>query len=156
MLAKLGDLDEARALFDDGLAQAERLGQPRLLIGMLMGSAYVAIEEDRAEDALALMKRSLLIERDIGALLGMRIVLGGIARVLSMMGEADSAAQLLACTDTLGGEITGNFAWVSAKRIEETLGSIREQLGEEALAEAWAAGAAMTLDEGVELALSVA
>jgi hypothetical protein len=72
-----------------------------------------------------------------------------------MMGEAEKAARLLSCTDALGREITGNFSWLSAERMNETQASIREQLGEDELAEAWELGAAMTLDEGVELALSV-
>jgi hypothetical protein len=87
-------------------------------------------------------------------LLRVRIALGGIARALSMMGEAETAARLLACAEARGQEIAGKFSWVSTRRKEETLASLREQLGEDALAEAWERGAAMTLDEGVELALT--
>jgi tetratricopeptide (TPR) repeat protein len=156
ILTELGDVEQARALFDEGLEQARTLGEPRLEYPLLMGSAGIAIEEGRASDALALMKRSMLISRDVGPLLRVRIALGGIARALSMMGEAETAARLLACAEARGQEITGKFSWVSTRRKEETLASLREQLGEDALAEAWEQGAAMTLDEGVELALSAA
>jgi hypothetical protein len=121
----------------------------------LNGSAAIAVEQERADDALELMKRCLLVARDTGQLLRVRIALGGMARVLSMLGEPVPGARLLACTDALGREITGNFSWVSPRRVDETIASLREQLGEEALAEAWELGSAMTLDEGVELALSV-
>jgi hypothetical protein len=71
-----------------------------------------------------------------------------------MLGESEPAARLLACTDALGREITGNFGWISPRRKDETIDSLREQLGKEALAKAWEQGSAMTLDEGVDLALS--
>jgi tetratricopeptide (TPR) repeat protein len=155
-LTELGHLEEAQALFDEGLERAHTLGAPRLESMMFMGSAGIAIEKRRAEDALALMKKSLLIEREVGNLLRVRIALGGIARVLSMMGEAEPAARLLACSDALGREITGDFAWVSPRRKDETLALLREQLDEDVLNAAWEQGQTMTLDEGVELALSIA
>ena len=154
-LTELGELERASALFDDGLERARRLGQPRLEYVMLMGSAGIAITEGRGEDAVRLMEESLLIAREVGNLLRIRIALGGFARALSMIGEARKAALLLSCSDALSSEITGNFAWVSARRRDETLSSLREQLDEKVLSEAWKEGASMTLDEGVELALSI-
>jgi predicted ATPase/class 3 adenylate cyclase len=155
-LTELGHLEEAQALFDEGLERARTLGAPRLESMMLMGRAGIAIEKGRAEDALTLMKKSLLSEREVGNLMRVRIALGGIARVLSMMGEAESAARLLACSDALGREITGDFSWVSPRRRDETLALLREQLDDGVLNDAWEEGQAMSLDEGVELALSMA
>jgi predicted ATPase len=155
MLPMLGELEQAQALITESLEGARRLGDPGLEYRLLNGSAAIAVEQERADDALELMKRCLLVARDTGQLLRVRIALGGIARVLSMLGEPEPAARLLACTDALGREITGNFSWVSPRRMYETIASLRGQLGEEALAEAWELGSAMTLDEGVELALSV-
>jgi hypothetical protein len=40
-----------------------------------------------------------------------------------------------------------------AKRNETTLSILRSQLGEAALADAWAIGQALTVDEAIELAL---
>jgi len=154
-LTELGELDEAQALISETLERARALGDPVLLYPPLMGSAGIAIEQGRAEDALASLKECVLITLDSGQLLRVRMALGGVARALSMRGDPEPAARLLACTEALGREITGNFAWVSARRKGETLASLREQLGEEALAKAWERGSVMTLDEGVELALSV-
>ena len=153
-LVEGGELGQARALLEEGLERAPALGEPRLEYALLTGTAGIAIAERRAEDALALMKRSILIAREVGNALWMRITLAGIARALSIMGEAEMAARLLSCADALGQEITGSFSWLSAERMNETLASIREQLGEDELAAAWELGAATTLDEGVELALS--
>jgi predicted ATPase/class 3 adenylate cyclase len=155
VLTDIGDLEQAQALLDEGLERARRLGDPLIESGMLMGLAGIAIEEGRAEDALTLMKESLLVAREVGNLLRIRIALGGLARALSMVGEVETAARLLSCSDALGREITGNLAWVSTRRRDETLASLREQLDEDVLNDAWEQGQAMTLDEGVELALSI-
>ena len=153
-LTELGELDEAQALVSETLERARALDDQALLYLPLMGSAGIAIEQGRPEDALAAMRECVVIACDSGQLLRVRIALGGIARVLSMLGDAEPAARLLACTDALGREITGSFAWVSARRKDETLASLRRQLGEDALARAWKEGSALTLQEGVELALS--
>jgi tetratricopeptide (TPR) repeat protein len=154
-LTELGDFEQAQELIAEILQRARELGDATLEFAPLMGNAAIALEQERADDALALMKESLRIARDTGQLLRARIALGGIARVLSVMGYPEPGARLLACTDALSREITGNFSWLSARRKDETLASLREQLPEDAFAAAWAEGSTMTLDEGVELALSV-
>ena len=154
-LAELGDLDEAQALISETLERARALGDPALVFPPLLASAGIAIEQGRAEDALVAIKECVLVAYDAGQLLRVRMALGGIARALSLMGDPEPAVRILACTEALGREITGNFAWVSALSKDKTLGLLREQLGEDALAAAWEQGSAMTLEEGVELALSV-
>ena len=42
---------------------------------------------------------------------------------------------------------------IETEETEEALAASREQLGEQPFAEAWAAGAAMTLDDAIALAL---
>jgi predicted ATPase/class 3 adenylate cyclase len=155
MLAVAGEPEDAEAVITASLEGARRLGDPALEYRLLMGSAAIAIEQGRPKDALGLMRRCLLLARDTGQRLRVRIALGGIARALSMLGEAEPAARLLACTDARGREVTGSFSWVSPGRIDEVLALLHEQLDADAYAEAWERGSTMTLDEGVELALSV-
>jgi predicted ATPase/class 3 adenylate cyclase len=68
-LVELGDFAQAEALFEEGLERAPSLGEPRIEFTMLMGTAGIAIAEGRPEDALALMKRSVLVAREVGNLL---------------------------------------------------------------------------------------
>ena len=132
------------------------MGDPGVLHPPLMGSAGVAIEQGRPEDAFASMKECVLIAGDSGQLLRVRMALGGIARVLSLMGDPEPAARLLACTEALGREITGNFAAGFAEK-KRTRPSPR--FANSSVRRLWprpgSRALRMTLDEGVELALSV-
>jgi tetratricopeptide (TPR) repeat protein len=152
-LIELGEIDTARKLFDEGLDEARALASAQLEYQMLNGRANLALREDRGEEALVLFEQALLIARDAQALLRMRMILTNIAHVLADVGDAETAARLLSCSDAHSAEITGNFGWI-ARRREETLTTLAERLDEAVLSAAWERGRAMSLDDGVELALS--
>jgi predicted ATPase len=150
----LGDEQAARSFFEAGLDEARTLGEGRLEFMMLNGNSRIALEDGRPDDALALLKEAVTIAREIGDLLRVRMAIGSIARVLLTVGQPEAAARLLSCSEARSEEITGNFQWLAQRR-EEMLERLREQLGPDALNKSWEQGSAMTLEEGVELALAV-
>ena len=79
--------------------------------------------------------------------------LGRLAHALAAKGEAESAARFLSSSECLRRQIGSNSTPTVAKTNEETLASIRGQLDDQALAEAWEQGQALTIDEAVALAL---
>jgi hypothetical protein len=80
--------------------------------------------------------------------------LGRLAHVLARLGEAAVAARLPSSSETLRGQIGSNSTPAVARKNEETMVAIRGTLGDEALAEAWEEGRALTTDAAVELALA--
>ena len=90
------------------------------------------------------------IDRDLGHRLDIMIDLGRFAYALAVAGRAGTAAQLLSRAEALRDEIGGSEAWVT-RMYDETLPTIRAQLDEASLAEAW--GHALTVDDAVALAL---
>jgi hypothetical protein len=119
----------------------------------LLGSlAWLAVGEGRAQDALPLLEQSLLIRRDLGHRTEIAMSLCGIARAITALGRVESAARLISCFEALREEIGGGEAWITRMN-EATLTTIRAQLDEAAVAEAWEQGRTLTLDEAVELAL---
>lgn len=68
-------------------------------------------------------------------------------------GAQADAARLLSRADTLREEIGAGLPPFFARVNEEALTAIRAQLDDDALAEAWEEGQALTLDEAVALAL---
>jgi hypothetical protein len=83
----------------------------------------------------------------------MAMGLCGIARVSSVVGRVETAAQLISCFEALHDEIGGGEAWV-ARMNEQTLSTIHAQLDEAAFAEAWEQGRVLTLEQAVTLALT--
>jgi predicted ATPase len=150
--AELGDRERARALDEDNLLRARELRNEQIEATTLDGLARSAIEEGRVEDAVSMATESLRIYRDLGDPHGIAIELRRCAGALALKGEAATAARLLSSADALHEEIGGTMPWV-ARMKEEALATIRTQLDEAAVAEAWEQGRKLTADEAVALAL---
>jgi predicted ATPase len=150
--AESGDLDRARALYEDNLRRARALGSKFVEATLLDSLAWLAVSEGRVQDALPLLKESLRIRRDLGSPFEIAVGLCGVARAIAVVGRVETAVRLISCFEALGEEIGGGEAWV-ARMNEETLATIRTQLGEAAFAEKWEQGRVLTVDDAVALAL---
>jgi predicted ATPase len=148
----LGDLEQARALHEDNLRRARARGDERNEARALIALADHAVDEGRGQEALTMQMDAYRLYREFGDLYRAAITVSRIAGVLATVGRAATAARLLSCSETLHGEIGANPPWV-ARMHEETLTTIRTQLDEAALIEAWEQGRALTADEAVALAL---
>jgi predicted ATPase/class 3 adenylate cyclase len=148
-----GDHERARTMHESNLAQAQALGFKETEAGTLGSLAMIAFEQGRLEDALALGKQNLLACRDLGSLQGIAQSLCRTAGTFAVLpGKADTAVRLLSCFEAQREQIGVSEAWV-ARMNEQTLSAIRARLDENAFAEAWEQGRALTIDEAVALAL---
>lgn len=129
-------------------------GQPGLEAGALEELAWYARLDGRIEDSLSLLTEALRIERDLGDIQHVLDSLSRFARSHVEVGRSELAARLLSCSLAEHGEFALKVPLYQVKRNEETLTLIRQQLDEEAFAEAWEQGRALTLDEAVALALA--
>ena len=112
----------------------------------------IARDEGRLSDALSMLKDAHGIWRNLGNLVGTVAGLGRFASVLALAGRAETAAQLLSCSESLREEIGHRASWLGEMN-DKTLVAIRTQLDNAAVAEAWEQGRALTPDEAVALAL---
>ncbi len=150
---ELGDLASARPLHEENLARARAQGNRRIVALSLDQLASYARNENRIDEALTMLRESLVILRELDDLLGIGENLGRFARVFAVAGQPETAAQLLASLETLYEETgVGVLSWV-AKMNAETLATIREQLDAPTLAAETARGRALTVDDAVTLAL---
>jgi hypothetical protein len=150
--AELGDRERARALDEDNLLRARELRNEQIEAAALDGLARSAVEEGLVEDAVSMAMESLRIYHDLGDPHGIAIELRRCAGALALKGEAATAARLLSSAEAVHEEIGGTMPWV-ARMKEEALATIRTQLDEAAVAEAWKQGRKLTADEAIALAL---
>jgi non-specific serine/threonine protein kinase len=117
--------------------------------------ASMALEQGRVQDAISMMKDVLRIDLDRGDRLQTAFDLSRFARALAFAGGAGAdAARLLSSAETMRDEIgAGVGPPYLAKLNEEALTAIHTQLDNDAFAEAWEDGKALTVDEAVALAL---
>jgi len=149
---ELGDRERARTLHEDVVRRARATANERMEAAALGGLASIIGDEGRPEEALAMLRESIRIWYDLGELHMIARDLLRFARVLALEGRAETAARLLSSSEALHEEIGVREAWLPAD-IQGTLTTIRTQLDEEALAEAWEQGRALTVDEAVAVAL---
>ena len=147
----VGEPAEARALHEQNLASARSTGNQRMEASSLGALADYAMEEERLDDAIALLRDSLRIHRELGDVLDTGVDLCRFAAALAAAGEAVTAARLLASFATIPDEVSRRRFEIDQLN-DETTSRIRAQLSDAAFADACAEGRELTLDQAVDLA----
>ena len=148
----LGEAAEARALHEQNLARARSTGNQRMEASSLGALADFTMEGERVDDAIALLRHSLRIHRELGDVLDTGVDLCRLAAALAAASDAVTAARLLACFGAMPDELSRRRFDVDRLN-DETTSRIRAQLSDAAFADACADGRELTLDQAVDLAL---
>jgi hypothetical protein len=117
----------------------------------LASLAWLAAGEGRAREALPLLRKSLIIRREIDERSEIAVGLCSVAHALTALGRAETAASLIACFDSLRAEVGSGETWV-IRMNAETLMNARAQIDEATFTQAWERGRALTLEDAAELA----
>ena len=150
-----GDRERARAMWEENLRGA-RATADRYVEALSLGALAdnLAVEEGRANDALAMLTEAYRINRELGMPLAQTAMdLHRFARGLAFAGRAVAAARVFSCAEALYGEIGARARPLTAARDAKTLDAIRAKVDDAVFAEAWEQGQALTPDEAVALAL---
>jgi len=150
---ELGELERAHQLHEENLRRAEALGDDRIRAFALSSLAADAQRAGRLADALSMLQGSIRASRALGDPSEISLELNAIASVLATGGHGEIAATLLACAAKTVDEIGIDAVPYYAKRRDETLAVLREQLDEETLARASERGRRLTIDAAADLAL---
>ena len=153
-----GDYMQAGLLFEESLAISRETGNKGSLATSLQGLADVVQDQGDYRHALALYQESVALVRRFEWKEGIAKCLLGIGGVASAVRQAERAARLLSAAETLLDSIGLSLAaWPEVRAdFDHYVAVARAQLSEEAFAAAWAAGRALSLDQMVAEALSLA
>jgi predicted ATPase/DNA-binding SARP family transcriptional activator len=148
-----GDDAHAEALYNESLAMFRQIGHKTFVGGTLHNLGYVALHRGEYPLAIARFCESLKLLQDLGDRKGMVECLMGLAGVAVGREHPERAARLFGAAEALR-ESVGAALW-TANRIEyeRNLAALRGQLDEDALADQWVHGRALTLEQAVEYAL---
>ena len=148
----LGERERARTLYEENLRRGLRLENELIEAASLGALAMLAAQEGRTQESLSLGKEHLPIAMRLS---NINIVEAfcRVASILAHASRAGPAAQTLAYSERLLDEMgAGDTFWVRREN-RTTEARIRETIDDEAFAQAWDEGQALTLDEAVALAL---
>jgi DNA-binding CsgD family transcriptional regulator/tetratricopeptide (TPR) repeat protein len=153
-LRHLGRTDEAAAVAERGVGLARQLGVPHLVADALDEQGHLALVGDDADAAESLYHQALGIRVDDGfrtSMVDSLEALAGLSARAAGAGEGVEAVRLLAAADAARTAIGYARAPVAEPDRQATLARLRDALGDEAFADAWSAGEALSLDEAVAL-----
>jgi hypothetical protein len=103
-----------------------------------------------------LYQESLAIRHEIGDKQGIAESFAGLAAVSSMQQQMVQATQLLGAVAALLESIGGSLETMERIVYDRALGAVQSALGDDHFAAAWAAGRALTVEQAVALALTIA
>jgi predicted ATPase/class 3 adenylate cyclase/DNA-binding XRE family transcriptional regulator len=143
--------DQARALLEESVATLKELGDRWSTAEALLAFARIAMSQEELATARAYYWESLALACEIGARNFIAAALEGIGAVAAAQGEPALAARLWGTAQALRAAIGAPLAPVYRAGYELALADARSRLGEEAFATAWAEGAAMPLEQALDL-----
>jgi predicted ATPase len=163
-LGNLGnmDLDEqnyaaARSNIEAAAVIHRRLGVRYSLANNLMDLAFIAVAEDRIDDAVPLARESLNISRAdrLGDLLPWAVE--AVAAMAARRARLEDAVLLLGATTKSREELAMHVGFypIAEEIRERTLEQARAQLSESAFSTAWTEGSALSLSEAAEQAARI-
>lgn len=151
-----GDYARAAALFEESLAMRRALGV-KWGIALSLGSlADLAQQQRDWPRAAALSAESLALLRELGDTRGIATELEDLAGILGAHGQPVWAVQLLGAASMLRETIGAPLPPALHAGYQRTVAIARAGLDEAAFATAWAVGRALTLEQAVTTALTVA
>jgi predicted ATPase/class 3 adenylate cyclase len=150
---ELGDLERAHELAEDLLQKARATGIAREIAFALDISSSHARDAGRFDDAVEAAREGLQIRRDERDVQHILDSLSRVAAIQVRAGECEVAARLLSSSLHLHGQRGIRVPLYQEERNAATLELIRDELDEPAFTEAWEAGANLSLDGAVALAL---
>ncbi len=141
-----GNVSGARDYATQALALAREVGDRRHISGATDELAWLALAEGDIGEARKLFNEALTLELRIANLSQARNTLYGLAAVAAASGDANSAARLAAAAkpDVHGYQFLGPAV---TPAFERHLAAARAQTDPDRWEEAWAAGAALTIEQ---------
>jgi predicted ATPase/DNA-binding CsgD family transcriptional regulator len=152
--SQAGAFDETRRELELARAQFEQIGYS-CQVWVVQNLADLAHDQGNLEESARLHRQSLALGVMAGGAWGAFEDLVGVARLARDAGRFDDAAALLAAAESIQ-QYYGVLARVDREIDANDWDALRERLGPERLAEAIAAGRALSLDTAIERAHLVA
>jgi predicted ATPase len=149
-----GDYTRARRLLELSLADAERAGSDQFAGNARCDLGFVALYEDRYNDAAPLFAAALESALRTGWRINLVYTMRGLAATAGARGDLESAARLFGAADVIEEEIGERIQGYAVRIYAEKAAPVLDRLDEPEIAAAHAAGRAMSQTDAVAFALA--
>jgi predicted ATPase/DNA-binding XRE family transcriptional regulator len=150
-----GDLDQAQSRFEEALALFRDLGDADSLGYTICNLGSVAQARGDWREAARLHADALRIRRDLRNMTGIIKELNSFGQICAATGDQERAATLFGAAARLQIDLGVTDSPDSRWPIESSIADVRTALGEREFAVAWERGADLSIEQAIDLALSL-
>jgi len=143
----------ARSLYEETITILKEPGDINFLAYSIRRLAQLAWREGNYQKAIALCKKSLNLNQEVGDPRGVMACLAGFADIAVAQGKFERGARLMAAVETQLSAVGIRLLHIDQIEYERNLALLRAKLEEKILDKFWAKGKAMSLDEVIAFAL---
>jgi predicted ATPase/DNA-binding CsgD family transcriptional regulator len=151
----IGDDDDARRAYQDCIMLCEQTGDIRLLSTALHNRSFISQREGHHQEAIALLRRSLMLCQALGNRSDMAMIMQTLAGSLGESGLAEPAARLLGAAEMALERMGAIQDPLDRSDFEHNTATVRKQLEDAVFMEALASGRRMSMEKAVGLALEL-
>ena len=144
----------ARSLYEETVAVLRELGDLNFLAYSIRRLAQLYWHEGRYDEAIAQLRESLHMNRDIVDPRGIIACLAGFAAVAVAQGQYQRAAQLIGAVETQLASLGIRLLYMDKMEYDRNLAVLQGKLDKTALRKFWEKGNAMSLEQAVQFAVA--
>ena len=152
----LGDHERARTLHDEALAEARARGDRHAVAFILRELARLRRRQGGAEEAVALLRESLVLLAPLKDVRCAQTCLEDLAGVLCERGRPADVARLFAASEALCESMGKLLTPAQRATHDRDVATLEQRLDRDSLAAAWTEGRAMPLEQAIAYALNEA
>lgn len=153
LAASLGDIQTARAKFNEGAAFSQKIGNRRMVYTNRSEFAHTLRENGNLDEALGIYREIIPGWKEVGHRAALTHELECIAYILSRKEEPERAARLLGAANAIRRLIDTPRTSFEEKEYESEITRTKEMLGEEKFDENWRLGERLSMDESIAVAM---
>lgn len=148
------DIRSAQMQLDESFALCQTISDKRGIAALMHALGKLAQVKGDRTHAWSLLCESLIYRKKMGDKLGIAETLGGIAS-MCVTTRPDAAARLFGASESIREAIAAPLPPIERDEYERDTTATRNALGQDAFANAWAEGCAMSIEQAIAFALEV-
>jgi predicted ATPase/class 3 adenylate cyclase len=156
LAGNLGDIETARAKFNEGADIARKMGNRRMVYTNRSELAHALRENGLLDDAYEIYKEVIPGWQELGHRAALAHELECIAYILTRKEEPEHAVELLSAAQSIRHLIEMPRTKFEDMEYAKELSTLKGMLGEEEFLTQWINGETLSMDRAIELALSTA
>jgi DNA-binding NarL/FixJ family response regulator len=126
-----------------------------ILPNIMIGLGTTTLDLGDPEQAITYFREGIALAQARGNLGDVIDAIEGLARVAAATGQAEQAVRLFGATDAIRTALATPFLPSEHAQFDPIVNGLRDALGREGFAEAWASGRALSQEEALATALAI-